>query len=75
MEQQREEILHLHGMEKEEMAQNFDRANEELSNENIALQRERDDSLLLAENEKQQVSYHNSIPAGWLWDGQIHLVV
>ena len=33
----------------------FERAQEELNNQLIALQRDRDDSLLLAENEKQQV--------------------
>ena len=55
MESQRDEIIHQNNMEKEEMQNLFERAQEELNNQLIALQRDRDDSLLLAENEKQQV--------------------
>ena len=40
---------------REEMQNLFERAQEELNNQLISLQRDRDDSLLLAENEKQQV--------------------
>ena len=55
MERQREEIIHAHTMEREEMIANNERMQEELNDEIAALQRDRDDSLLLAENEKQQV--------------------
>ena len=55
MESQRDEIIHQNNMEKEEMQNLFERAQEELNNQLIVLQRDRDDSLLLAENEKQQV--------------------
>ena len=55
MESQRDEIIHQNNMEKEEMQNLFERAQEELNNQLIALQRDRDDSLLVAENEKQQV--------------------
>ena len=41
-------------MDKEELLSRYEREKEELGNENLALQRERDDSLLMAENDKQQ---------------------
>ena len=54
-ERQREEILHQHAMEKEDMNGRFDREREELTEELANLQRERDNQLLMAENDKQQV--------------------
>ena len=38
------------------MVSRYEAEKQELTNEIIAVQRERDDSLLLAENEKQQVN-------------------
>ena len=55
MERQRDELIHMHTMEKEDMQQNHAGEAEALHGELIALQRERDDQLLMAENEKQQV--------------------
>ena len=56
MERQREDTLHQYTMEKEDQAAAMERLKDELTNELAILQRDRDDSLLLAENEKQQVS-------------------
>ena len=55
MERVREDILHSHAMEKEDLVTSMGRMKDELNNEINMLQRDRDDSLLLAENEKQQV--------------------
>ena len=48
-------MLHNNNVEREEMVSRYEAEKQELTNEIIAVQRERDDSLLLAENEKQQV--------------------
>ena len=69
MESQRDEIIHQNNMEKEEMQNLFERAQEELNNQLIALQRDRDDSLLLAENEKQQV--HETFFSSFIFDPHI----
>lgn len=42
-------------MEKEEGNNKFDRMKEDLMEELAALQRDRDNSLMMAENDKQQV--------------------
>ena len=69
MESQRDEIIHQNNMEKEEMQNLFERAQEELNNQLISLQRDRDDSLLLAENEKQQV--HEKFFSSFIFDPHI----
>jgi hypothetical protein len=43
-------------MEKEDIVNRYEREKDELQCEIVALQRDRDDSLLMAENDKQQVS-------------------
>ena len=55
MERQRTDLIHLHGMEKEDMHTTHAGETDALHGELVALQRERDDQLLMAENEKQQV--------------------
>ena len=57
MERQREDLVHQYSMEKEDMTAATERLKDELTNELAMLQRDRDDSLLLAENEKQQVRH------------------
>ena len=54
MESQRDEILHQHAMEKEDMTQRAERERDELNDALNAVQRDRDEQLLLAENDKQQ---------------------
>ncbi len=54
MEGIREQIINNANIEKEEMIVRYEREKEELANEVICIQRERDDSLLMAESEKQQ---------------------
>ena len=56
MESQREELIHQHTMEKDDLLATLEHTKEELGADIVAIQRDRDDSLLLAENEKQQVS-------------------
>ena len=51
-----EQLVHQHNMEKEDLMMRFRREKEELQEEIAALQRDRDDSLLMAENDKQQVT-------------------
>ena len=51
----REQMLHTHTMEKEEMASRADNQIEELQEELAKVQRDRDEALLLAENDRQQV--------------------
>ena len=51
----REQMLHAHTMEKEEMASRADNQIEELQEELAKVQRDRDEALLLAENDRQQV--------------------
>ena len=48
-------MLHAHTMEKEEMASRADNQIEELQEELAKVQRDRDEALLLAENDRQQV--------------------
>jgi hypothetical protein len=55
LENQRETIIHQFNLEKDEMLRRFEHEREELENEIGALQRERDDQLIMAENDKQQV--------------------
>ena len=55
METERDQILTQNQMEKEEMQEKFDREKDELEQELAATQKDRDDSLMFAENEKQQV--------------------
>ena len=50
-------MVHRNAMEKEEMLNRFDREREDLQEELDNLQRERDNQLLMAENDKQQVLY------------------
>ena len=59
MESQREQILHDNNLEKEDILRRADSEHSELSDTLIALQRERDDQLLDAENDKQQVRMTN----------------
>ena len=54
MESQRDEIIHQNAMEKEDMVTRAEREREELNDALNALQRDRDEQLLLAENDKQQ---------------------
>lgn len=54
-ETERDEMVHHNAMEKEEMLNRFDREREDLQTELANLQRERDNQLLMAENDKQQV--------------------
>ena len=56
-ENQREQLVHHHGLEKEEMLARFAIERDELNEEVATVQRDRDDQLILAENEKQQVSF------------------
>ena len=51
----REQLLHNHLLEKEEMTSHTDNQIEELQEELAKLQRDRDEALLLAENDRQQV--------------------
>ena len=60
-ENQREEIIHSHVMEKEDMMNSFEREREDLQTEIVSVQRDRDEALLLAENDKQQVCGQNQI--------------
>ena len=62
METERDQILTQNQMEKEEMQEKFDREKDELEQELAATQKDRDDSLMFAENEKQQVW------CAWLFD-------
>ena len=55
MEAARDEMITQNQNEKEDMAEKFDREKSELEQELAATQRDRDDSLMFAENEKQQV--------------------
>lgn len=55
-ETERDENLHQNAMEKEELLNRFDREREDLQEELANLQRERDNQLLMAENDKQQVT-------------------
>ena len=55
METERDQILSQNQLEKEEMQEKFDREKDELEQELAATQKDRDDSLMFAENEKQQV--------------------
>lgn len=52
---EREQLLHHHNLEKEDMSSRFDNEREELHENLASLQRDRDDALLMAENDKQQV--------------------
>lgn len=56
-ETERDEMVHQNAMEKEELLNRFDREREDLQEELANLQRERDNQLLMAENDKQQVTY------------------
>ena len=62
-ETQRDQLLHNHSMEKEEMASRADNQIEELQEELGKVQRDRDEALLLAENDRQQVP-HFVVPEG-----------
>lgn len=55
-ETERDEMVHQNAMEKEELLNRFDREREDLQEELGNLQRERDNQLLMAENDKQQVT-------------------
>lgn len=55
MEAAREEMLSQHQMEKEDMVEKFEKEKDALEMELAATQKDRDDSLMFAENEKQQV--------------------
>ncbi len=55
METQRDGVVHSHNLEKEELVTVLERTKEDMAGQLLAMQRDRDDSLLLAENEKQQV--------------------
>lgn len=55
LEAQRDEIIHQNNMEKEDMICDFTRIKEELQDSLNAVQRDRDEQLLIAENDKQQV--------------------
>lgn len=48
-------MVHQNTMEKEDMLSRMERERQELNEEILNLQRERDDQLLIAENDKQQV--------------------
>jgi hypothetical protein len=54
-ESNRDQLLHAHAMEKEEMTTRAERQAEELQEELAKVQRDRDEALLLAENDRQQV--------------------
>ena len=60
MEASREQIIQQNQNEKEDMIEKYEREKAELEQELAATQRDRDDSLMFAENEKQQVSQLNS---------------
>lgn len=57
LEAQREEILTNHAIEKEDMLAKHAQDKCELEEELAATCRDRDDSMMFAENEKQQVSH------------------
>lgn len=58
MEGQRDEIIHQNNLEKEDLVTRYEREKEQLQDELNALQRDRDEQLLLAENDKQQVTHY-----------------
>ena len=57
-------------MEKEDMIGQFEKEKEELENQLSNLQRERDNSLLMAENDKQQVNTSDWVTShvGGAWE-------
>ena len=55
MESQRDEIIHQNNLEKEDTVNRYEREKEQLNDELASLQRDRDEQLLMAENDKQQV--------------------
>ena len=55
MEAQREDILNRHAVEKEDMLNRHASEKSDLEEELAATCRDRDDSMMFAENEKQQV--------------------
>ena len=55
MEAQREDILNRHAVEKEDMLSRHASEKSDLEEELAATCRDRDDSMMFAENEKQQV--------------------
>ena len=60
MENKREELIHAYNMEKGEMTERFEREKDELNADLVGLQRERDEQLIVAENDKQQVGVNGS---------------
>lgn len=55
LESEREAILHKHALEKEDMSQAYNKLQEDMEDQVSVLTRDRDNSLLMAENERQQV--------------------
>ena len=51
----REQLLHAHNLEKEELTSRADKRIEQLQEEVVKVQKDRDEALLLAENDRQQV--------------------
>ena len=54
MENNRDKLIHEWTMEKEELVAAYDRMKEDLENDLNNVQRERDDNMIFAENDKQQ---------------------
>jgi hypothetical protein len=65
-ENQREQLVHQHGLEKDEMITNFEVERENLKDEIEAVQKARDDQLVTAENEKQQVRVMSNLPVQYV---------
>ena len=55
LENERESILHRNAMEKEEQQQNYNKLQEDMEEQISVLSRDRDNALLMAENDRQQV--------------------
>ena len=55
LEGERESIFHKHALEKEDMQQSYNKVQQELEEQLSALTRDRDNSLLMSENDRQQV--------------------
>lgn len=58
MEVAREDLVGCQTQEREEMCEKYEREKAELEEELAAVQKDRDDSLMFAENEKQQVKFN-----------------
>lgn len=55
MENERESILHTHTMEKEDMQQSYNKLQDDMEEQVSTVARDRDNSLLMAESDRQQV--------------------